>query len=126
MLDVSRYETIGSQVFKPYLEGKGPVFVLTTWGTFRTDRYGKCILAYRLSMGPPDVVLFEGEDYACSPMHAIDSDECARSLMTFLTLRPGDTDREYFENYTPEQLAYCSEHAEALSMAVMDRYGEET
>jgi hypothetical protein len=68
--------------------------------------------------------LFEGEDFACSPCHAIDSDECIASLMGFLTLRPGDTDAEYFESYTPQQIDYCEQHAEALAGEVYSRFGE--
>ena len=45
--------------------------------------------------------------------------------MGFLTLRPGDTDPEYFENYTQEQKEFADQHAEALAVAVMDRFGEE-
>ena len=29
-------------------------------------------------------VLFEGEDFGCSPLHAIDSDEAAAGIMAFL------------------------------------------
>jgi hypothetical protein len=68
--------------------------------------------------------VFEGADFGCSPLHAIDSDRTIVGLMSFLTLRPGDTDREYFDAYTPEQLAYCSAHAEALGCAVDGRFGE--
>lgn len=118
--------------FKPYLPGSGPVFRLTTWDANRTGYGGKHIVGYRLSMGETDKlgrvavwnVIFEGEDFGCSPLHAIDSDATIAGIMRFLTLRPGDTDREYFENYTPEQLAYCSEHAEALSCCVSDRFGD--
>lgn len=126
MKDFKQYETIGSFVFDPYLPGKGPVFVLTTWDTYRRDSLGKCVLAYRLAMGEhgQETILFEGEDFACSPMHAIDSNEAIASLMWFLTLRPGDTDAEYFEGYTDAQRSYCEQHAEALSLEVLNRYGD--
>lgn len=121
--------------FSPYRKGMGPVFRLKVWDTYRTDHYGKSILGYRLSMGErqhlnvvnnPAVwtVLFEGEDFGSSPMHAIDSDETIAALMSFLTLRPGDTDSEYFDDYTPAQLDYCAQHAEALSCEVDRRFGE--
>lgn len=101
-------------------------FHLTMWDTHRTDDMGKSVIGYKLvkSHGGSGVI-FEGEDYYCSPCHAIDSDESVRSLMNFLTLRPGDTDSEYFEGYTSEQRAFCDEYAEELQMAVMDRFGEE-
>lgn len=106
--------------FVPYGKG-GESFSLVVWDTHAT-RGGKCVLGYRLSMGR--VVLFEGADFCCSQMHSIDSDEMIAALMGFLTLRPGDTDAKYFADYTAEQLAYCAEHAEALSCEVDRRFGE--
>jgi hypothetical protein len=60
-------------------------------------------------------VLFQGEDYGCSPLHYIDSDESIRGLLGFLTLKPGDTDEEYFDNYTDKQLDFANSEAEQLS-----------
>lgn len=119
--------------FRPYR--KGDVFRLIVWDTGRTKAPNHNRLGYRLSIGRladqnaignPAVwkVLFEGEDFG-SPAHlSVDSDETVKGIMSFLTLRPGDTDREYFADYTPAQLAYCSEHAEALSSEVLHRFGE--
>jgi len=109
--------------FTPYLKGQGPVFNLTTWDTGKRDGSGKSILRYCLKMDGK--ALFEGEDFACSPLDSIDSDSCINSLMGFLTICPGDTDNEYFEGYTKEQLDYCEQHAEALSGEVYCRFGEE-
>lgn len=71
---------------------------------------------------PIETVLFEGEDFGCSPCHAVDSDATVEGIMSFLTLRPGDTDAEYFESYTQAQLNYCAEHAEALRSEVDRRF----
>ncbi len=68
-------------------------------------KYGKHILAYRFWDG--EALIFEGADYGCSPMHAIDSDGAVAGLLAFLSLKPGDTDSEYFEDYSPEQMAWC-------------------
>src|SRR5262245_31662472 len=89
-------------LFRPYR--KGPTFSLTMWDTGRFG--GKWLLGYRLTMRENGrrTVLFQGEDFGCSPMHAIDSDASVEALMGFLTLRPGDTDREYFKSYTQDQL----------------------
>lgn len=113
-------------VFRPYRLGCGPYFRLRVWDTYRRDGYGKCILGYSLFRCEPETLLelFAGEDFHNSPMHAIDSDATIAGLMGFLTLRPGDTDQEYFDNYTPEQLDYCSQHAEALACEVMNRFPE--
>lgn len=63
-----------------------------------------------------------GSDYGCSPMVAIDSDEALIGLMGFLTLRPQDTDDEYFtrHEYTPEQLAWAESAAEDLQPYGLD------
>ena len=106
-------------LFAPYTPG-GPVFVLRTWDCNEIDPQGKRILGYALES--EGHVIFWGEDFHCSPLHDLASNECIRALMGFLTLRPGDTDAEYFAHYTPEQLAFCHEHAEALAFEVERRY----
>jgi len=120
--------------FVPYRKGAGPTFTLELYDLNKTDPMGKYMLGYKLFMHTPrpgtftrptTALLFQGTDFASSPMHAIDSDETVRSLMGFLTLRPGDTDADYFANYTPAQTKFAAEHAEALGNNVRDRYGEE-
>jgi len=123
-------------LFRPYRRGMGPAFVLTMWATYRTDNRRQTVIGYRLTQVCPRAlvsyetlsfsqsshVLFEAEDFSGSPMNADDSDETVEDLMGFLTLRPGDTDEEYFENYTEAQREYCDAHAESLSWEVMCRF----
>jgi hypothetical protein len=112
--------------FRPYMRGQGPTFTLTMRDAGTRDERGVTTIAYKLSMREPgarkSVVLFDAADYHGSPMHADDSDQNVEGLMGFLTLRPGDTDAEYFESYTDEQRAYCDAHAESLSCCVADRF----
>lgn len=89
---------------------------LTLWATPYCDARGRTRLAYRLTAPGGDRVLFAGEDFAGSPMHADDSDMTVRALLTFLTLRPGDTDPNYFDGYTDEQRAFAAADAENLSL----------
>jgi hypothetical protein len=89
-------------------------YVLMLWDTHNVDQMGKSILGYAFYAPGDDEPLFEGEDYGASPMHAIDSDESVRGLIGFLTLRPGDTDREYFSGYTERQLDFARGDAEGL------------
>lgn len=109
--------------FSPY-GAKGARFFLVTWATNRRVEHssGEWI-GYQLSIREQGKtrVLFTGEDIG-SAMNAIDSDECVRAIMSFLTLRPGDTDAEYFRNYTEDQLEYCTHHAEYLGYAASSRY----
>ena len=71
---------------------------------------------------PNGIAVFRGVDFGPSPCHADDADETLRALLGFLTLRPGDTDREYFAAYTAEQLAFAN-GSECELLAYL--YGEE-
>lgn len=75
---------------------------LLTWDTYRTERYGRSILGYAFYDNEPEP-LFVGEDFSCAPSLAIDSNDTILSLLSFLTLRKGDTDSEYFDGYTESQ-----------------------
>jgi hypothetical protein len=98
-------------------------YKLTTWDTGRHAPTGQRLLSYEF-VAPDGTVLFKGADYGCSPMHCIDSDAALRGLIGFLTTKPGDTDPDYFENYTPEQLAFCEGDAEMLQDWGMEPDGE--
>ena len=92
--------------------------VLRTWDTGRT-RNGRTCIGYELS-GPTGERIFRGTDFRPSPMHADDSDATLRGLLSFLTLRPGDTDAEYFADYTPAQHAFAASDAELLHFIYSD------
>ena len=92
---------------------------LQIFATERTYTGSRPKLGYKLFSG--GTLIFQGEDFGPSPMHAIDSDAAAFALLGFLTLKPGDTDREYFQDYTPAQLEWCqSAEAERISRAVYE------
>lgn len=122
-----RREIIRRVRFAPYSKGNGPRFILQLWDGNSTDSAGRFCVGYQLTMypggGKMPVRLFRGEDFHCH--HAIDSDGAVEGIMSFLTLRPGDTDAEYFAGYDADQLAYCAAHAETLNMEVMVRFGQE-
>lgn len=113
--------------FSPYHKGMGPTFALTVWDTHDRDWRGQTKLGYRLTERHRGHgrSIFEGDDFTGSPMDADDSDAPMAALMGFLALRPGDTDAEYFDRYTPEQLAFADAHAEALAAEVRARFGED-
>jgi hypothetical protein len=48
----------------------------------------------------------------------VDADATVAGVLAFLSLKPGDTDAEYFEEYTPEQLAFARAEGENLSLYV--------
>ena len=120
-------DTLRRVILRPYRPGL-PHFTLHTWATTRRDDRGQTVIGYELRQHTPGakpITLFQGEDFCASPMDADDSDEALAALLGFLTLRPGDTDDEYFEDYTPTQLAFCEQHAEALSCEAIAQFGED-
>ena len=104
--------------FRPYRDG--PMFSLTIWDTHRKSG-SHSLLGYRLSS--EGKVIFKGEDFGCPSCNCVDSDATVDGIMTFLTLRPGDTDVEYFRDYSAAQFEFCSLHADALSCEVQSRFG---
>jgi hypothetical protein len=52
-------------------------------------------------------LLFSGSDYRHSACHQPFGLDSILALLDFLTLCPGDTDREYFDKYTEPQLNWC-------------------
>ena len=101
---------MGSELIRTW-ENDG--FRLELYDTGEVDGYGKWVLAYRLFDNGN--LVFEGHDFHCPPLYAVDSDWTVSGLLAFLSLRPGDTDSEYFDGYSPEQLGWVeSGRAEEL------------
>lgn len=55
---------------------------------------------------PEGEIIFKGDDFYI-PQREINK-HTANNLMGFLTLRPGDTDSDYFEDYTIMQWEFCN------------------
>jgi hypothetical protein len=105
--------------FHPYRKGDGPSFTLRLYSTGLTGEYGKNRIAYRL-ISSETGVLFDGDDLQCHSY--ADENETVECIMTFLTLQPGDTDPEYFKDYTDAQREFAAQHAEALGCEVDHRF----
>jgi hypothetical protein len=127
------YDHLRTVRFAPYRKGAGPTFVLDTWDANTYDHHGKAGIAYRLVMvtdGKREILFWGDRSNGRLFWHplcrgtGIDHNDTIRGLMGFLTLRPGDTDDDYFADYSAEQIDYAEQHAEALGLAVYDRYGE--
>ena len=89
-------------------------YKLNLYDTYKTNRLGKSILAYKFYH--EEELIFEGNDFCCSPMNSIDSDVTVGTLLSFLSLQEGDIESEYFENYTDKQKEFRDVHGERLSM----------
>ena len=73
----------------------------------------------------PDCIFRVGDTYcAVNRWTAIDSDDAKALVLSLVAMKPGDTDAEFFESYTPGQLAFVSAFGEELSMVAFDRFGE--
>jgi hypothetical protein len=72
----------------------------------------------------PTRVLFAGDDIHLSAGTCTDSDRAVAEVLGWLTLKPGDTDEEFFKDYTAEQLDFARTHAETLGIHSTDRFGE--
>lgn len=92
---------------------------LIMWQTGRRDHRDSEKTAYRL-ITPDGHIVFEGDEYSVGMGQCFDSDDAVRGLVGFLTCKPGDTDPEYFADYTPAQLEWVEAHAEDLSCYAMD------
>jgi hypothetical protein len=64
---------------------------------------GKTRCAYELKHGRK--VIFEGKEFYTGAGFTADSMRSVECLLGFLTLQIGDTDREYFDNYTERSLS---------------------
>ena len=53
-----------------------------------------------------------------------DGDAAMASVLHFVCLRPGDVEPDYFADYTPKMVAFRDGDAEALGIAVFDRFGD--
>lgn len=95
---------------------------LVTWDAWTPKHTGRSHHPIGYVLYAPDgEPIFSGEDFGCpTSVHAIDSDACLRGVLGFLTLRPGDTDPDYFMGYTPRQWAFATNEAEALAIWAND------
>jgi hypothetical protein len=73
-----------------------------------------------------EVIFAKGDTYCGIPGHkSIDGKEARECVTSLFCMKPGDTDADYFADYTEEQLEWVNTHAEDLYMAKCARYGWE-
>ncbi|MEU6429715.1 hypothetical protein ABZ860_27800 [Microbispora sp. NPDC046973] len=88
----------------------------------RTDE-GRIRWRYRLSRRRRTI--FSASDICSGVGAVLTPDElisAARTVLHYLTLRPGDTDADYFDSYTGAQLEWRDRYAEELSIYAMDEW----
>jgi hypothetical protein len=94
--------------------------LLELWPHGRTGD-GRIRWLYRLSLG--NRTIFSDTDIS-SPVGALLSTSTlissATTVLSYLTLRPGDTDAEYFDTYTRAQIIWRDRFAEELSLYALE------
>jgi hypothetical protein len=86
------------------------------------DGEGRCAYAFFDGGVHP---IFQGADFKPSPLHPWHSDLAVAALLASLSLQPGDTDAEHFQDYTADQLAWAKRRGEELSWWVGELEGED-
>jgi hypothetical protein len=100
----------------------GPV-TITAWDGERTDsEYGHRRIDAELSQNG-HVVFPRGATYCAVPSGtALDKSDARELVGSLFAMRPGDTDDDYFDSYTPEQLAWAEANGEWLGCEVQARF----
>lgn len=71
------------------------------------------------------VVFPRGQLYGGIPtQHCTDSDYAKAHALLQVAMAPGDTDEDYFADYTEEQIAFAQSVKDELYMTSVERYGE--
>lgn len=100
------------------------MFTLHLYDVHNSDDAGRWGVGFVFKEGRRVVFSALTSETAAYGHHTVDGDDAVKNVMGWITLKPGDTDDEFFAKYTPEQLAFVRAHAEILSCEVMDRFGE--
>ena len=113
---------------KPYIPGL-PWFRVEIYDPNEWDSRGAPVVWWRLykhQKGHKPVLVFDGLEephkWRCAGWFSVDGDEAAECVLNSASIRPSDTDREFFDGYSPEQLAFAEEYGESIGMVNWDRF----
>lgn len=69
------------------------------------------------------VIFRRGDTYCGVPRGTtLDGNEARELVLSLVGMKPGDTDAEYFENYTEEQIAFAERYGDYISCERERRY----
>lgn len=102
--------------------GDGSWFAVRAWQGPQRGNHTTLFCELRTKAG----VLFPRESsYVGIPGHqTIDGRAAKESALALFCLKPGDTDADFFADYTENQLDFVSRYGEELSLWKAERYGE--
>ena len=98
-----------------------PVIIVRAWeGGFRHPNRTRLDVEVRQDGA---VIFPRGSLWCGIPSHqSIDGIDAKELVLSLVGMKPGDTDRDYFDSYTADQLAWAEEFGEALSCEREARY----
>ena len=70
-------------------------------------------------------IIFTNRVGSFSPCHASDGKDAKRNVLQHLAMKPGDTDDEFFEGYSQEQLDFVSQFGDEIYIQSVERYGND-
>lgn len=74
---------------------------------------------------PHDQIIFSSLKGSFSPCFSVDGDDAKRHILQHIAMKPGDTDAEFFADYTKEQLDFVKLNSDDIYMTSIERYGED-
>lgn len=104
-----------------------PMIVIHAWDANHTDpQTGHMRIDCELRQGGK-VIFQRGATYcAVNRWTGTDSDAAKELVMALFAMKPGDTDPDYFDSYSPEQLEWAKRNGEHLSCEREVRYCDES
>lgn len=109
---------------KPFRVGE--TITIRAFDANRTDSTGHSRIDVEVREGS-SVIFPRGALYCGVPCGTtVDGVDARELVLSLVAMKPGDTDSEYFADYTEEQLAFAHEYGEVLDLARYDRYCDET
>lgn len=104
------------------LRKDAPMIVIHAWDGGVQHPYGHNRLDVELRMGGK-VIFPRGVTWcAVNSYTSIDGIDAKELVMSLFAMKPGDTDSEYFEKYSPEQLEFAETYGEDIDYVKHDRY----
>lgn len=104
---------------------KGMVVIYAYESTRARSQYGHTYIDTFVRLNS-ETVFKRGDTYCGIPAGtSIDGISAKEAVLSLIAMKPGDTERDYFESYTPEQLTFAESLGEELSAIREMRYCDE-
>lgn len=103
--------------------GNDPMIIIRAFDDAGWDHAGRVKLRVEVRQGGK--VIFPKGALYCAGHFLSDGIEAKELVLSLVGMRPGDTDCEYFADYTPEQLAWAREYGESIAWEADLRYRDD-